>query len=217
MPVYSVIACVVHLHRHHGLSLSQAYHNTLSSYHALRAEHEHASRSALFEARAYGAQFTHTHDGRSTSAVEIERGFAKEGQELRKGARFFAKMFGGPAVTGLGDGTGGAPPRKYRFRVRNTWAPVSQGEKYLQAALTARDGLGGEADGSQSFTSGFGRPPLASPQQTSSSLLDLLSTPPSAAGKGDAQRAGGLNRFGEQNEQQAQQATVSPSSSRGKQ
>ena len=35
-----------------------------------------------------------------------------------------------------------ASQRKYRFRVRPTWAPNTRGSKYLQAALAARDGTG---------------------------------------------------------------------------
>lgn len=142
-----VVACVVHLHRHHGLSLSQAYHNTLSTYYALRAEHEHASRIALFEAKAYGATFAKVRDvnGKpSTTAVEIERGFHREAEELVKGAKYHAKtsnlserlMFGGANEVDQR-----AASRKYRFRIRNTWAPASQGEKYLQAALKARDSV----------------------------------------------------------------------------
>ncbi|PWN31472.1 uncharacterized protein FA14DRAFT_162727 [Meira miltonrushii] len=141
-----VVACVVHLHRQHGLSLSQAYHNTLSTYYALRAEHEHASRIAIFEAKAYGARFAKIRDlngNPSTTAVEIERGFHKEAEELREGAKYYAKtnnlserLFGGAHEVDQR-----AASRKYRFRIRNTWAPVSQGEKYLQAALKARDGI----------------------------------------------------------------------------
>ncbi|CAD6887686.1 unnamed protein product [Tilletia controversa] len=52
-----VVSCTIHLHEKHGLSLSQAYHHSIASYHALRAEHETASRYAVLEAEAYGAQF----------------------------------------------------------------------------------------------------------------------------------------------------------------
>lgn len=140
-----MIACVVHLHRRHGLSLSQAYHNTLSSYHGLRAEHEHSSRIALFEARSYGAVFAHTFDGQPSSAKEIERGFRKEGEELRKGAKAFAKTLNGANLFGSSAGPADeeldeSARRKYRFRVANTWSPNSQGVKYLEAALAARDG-----------------------------------------------------------------------------
>lgn len=142
-----VIACVVHLHRQHGLSLSQSYHNTLSSYYALRAEHEHASRIALFEAKAYGAQFAKIRDvdgNPSTTAVEIERGFHKEAKEILKGAKYLAKTSNTSdrlAFTNANEVDQRANSRKYRFRIRNTWAPASQGEKYLEAALKARDNV----------------------------------------------------------------------------
>ena len=142
-----VIACVVHLHRQHGLSLSQAYHNTLSTYYALRAEHEHASRIAIFEAKAYGASFAKIRDidrNPSTTAVEIERGFHKEAEELLKGAKYYAKNSNsseGLPITSINEIDQRATSRKYRFRIRNSWAPVSQGEKYLEAALKARDSV----------------------------------------------------------------------------
>ncbi|KAK0561001.1 mitochondrial ribosomal small subunit component [Tilletia horrida] len=60
-----VVACTVHLHQQHGLSLSQAYHHTIASYHALRAEHETASRFAVLEAEAYGANMGMTETTRN--------------------------------------------------------------------------------------------------------------------------------------------------------
>ncbi|KAK0553144.1 mitochondrial ribosomal small subunit component [Tilletia horrida] len=65
-----VVSCTIHLHQNHGLSLSQAYHHTIASYHALRAEHETASRFAVLEAEAYGAKFDTTE---STHAFRREQ------------------------------------------------------------------------------------------------------------------------------------------------
>ncbi|KAL9939148.1 hypothetical protein V8E36_001961 [Tilletia maclaganii] len=52
-----VVSCTIHLHQKHGLSLSQAYQHTIASYHALRSEHDIATRYAAHEAEAYGHQF----------------------------------------------------------------------------------------------------------------------------------------------------------------
>jgi small subunit ribosomal protein S23 len=132
----SVVACTIHLHKNHSLSLSQAYHHTLSSYHALRAEHEHASRSAVLEAQAYGAVFTTTSSGEASAAVEIERGFRKEAQELLKGAAHFRKIYraGAGQEAAEGDANSGTT------RVKSASNQYSKGQQYLKAALEARDG-----------------------------------------------------------------------------
>lgn len=136
----SVIAFTIHLHKKHSLSLSQAYHHTLSSYHALRAEHEHATRSAILEARSYGAVFATTVDGEETSAVEIERGYQKEERELKKGAEYFQKTYGMAGNTAgvlstVTDNKTGA------IRVKVATPRFSRGQLYLKAALEARDGV----------------------------------------------------------------------------
>ncbi|UZJ57062.1 hypothetical protein CBS101457_006382 [Exobasidium rhododendri] len=132
-----VVACTLHLHKNHSLSLSQAYHHTLSSYHALRAEHEHASRSAVLEARSYGAVFTTNSLGEATAAVEIERGFRKEGEELLKGAAYFRKIYkaGAGAEAAVADANTGAT------RIKSASDRYSKGQLYLKAALEARDGV----------------------------------------------------------------------------
>lgn len=183
-----VIACVVHLHRRHGLSLSQAYHNTLSTYYALRAEHEHASRIAIFEAKAYGAKFATVRDfpgNPSTTAVEIERGFHKESEELLKGARYLKKINGSPAESStlagdLNEAYQQSTSRKHKFHVRNTWAPVSQGEKYLEAALKARDSVWNKTT---SLTEqGKSAPQNEQPIESFESYLDSLKVPERASG-----------------------------------
>ncbi|KAE8215827.1 hypothetical protein CF327_g956 [Tilletia walkeri] len=68
-----VVSCTIHLHQKHGLSLSQAYHHSIASYHALRAEHETASRYAVLEAEAYGANFGPT---------ETTRAFRREQRQI---------------------------------------------------------------------------------------------------------------------------------------
>lgn len=141
----SVIACTIHLHKKHSLSLSQAYHHTLSSYHALRAEHEHATRSAILEARSYGAVFTTNSNGEATSAVEIERGYAKEGRELAKGAEYFKKTYAlaesaTQVLSSVTDSKTGA------VRVKVASPRFSKGHLYLKAALEARDGVKSDAD-----------------------------------------------------------------------
>ena len=70
-----MVAASLELHQSHGMSLSAAYHHTLSSYYALRAEHENATRYAVFEAVETGAQLDRT---------ETQRSFAKEKESLHK-------------------------------------------------------------------------------------------------------------------------------------
>lgn len=133
---YRVVACTLHLHEHHGLSLSQAYHHTLSSYHALRAEHETASRSALFEALAYGATFNNSpalpNGSGSGGAAETVRGYQKEANELAKGAAYFYQSRGEAAVAD------NATALKAK-RIKNPSTVFSKGEQYLQAALASRE------------------------------------------------------------------------------
>lgn len=141
----------------HGLSLSQAYHHTISSYHALRAEHEHAARSAVREAQAYGGVFTISSDGTPSSASEIERGFRKEGIELSKGALWLASSASGSRDNMLPMQIHSGPQSsKY---TKNIWSPFSRGQKYLQAALEARDRVGTEIE-------------LADAAESTDSLLD---------------------------------------------
>lgn len=136
----SVVACTIHLHKNHSLSLAQAYHHTLSSYHALRAEREHASRSAVLEAQAYGGIFAISEDGKPTAAVEIERGYRKETEELRKGAAYFQRTYGsaGGSIEALSSIT---DLRTGAVRVKSATPRYSKGHLYLQAALERRDGL----------------------------------------------------------------------------
>lgn len=95
MQLYSVISFSVHLHMHHQLSLAHAYRHALAQYHALRAEHETASRYALLEAQAYGAIFAPSQAHKVFTqrirgpmpfhaAPETYRGFLKETQDLAK-------------------------------------------------------------------------------------------------------------------------------------
>jgi len=116
----------------------------LSSYHALRAEHEHASRSAVLEAKSYGAVFAVSSvTGKPTAAVEIERGYKKEGEQLEKGASYFRKSYqaGGAAEAAsiVADEKTGAT------RVKSISNRFSKGQLYLKAALEARDGVPEEA------------------------------------------------------------------------
>ncbi|KDN44911.1 hypothetical protein K437DRAFT_290897 [Tilletiaria anomala UBC 951] len=70
-----VVTATLELHQAHELSLSAAYHTTLASYYALRAEHENASRYAVVEAIASGARFGRT---------QTQRSFEKEGSVLQR-------------------------------------------------------------------------------------------------------------------------------------
>jgi isopenicillin N synthase-like dioxygenase len=104
----------------------------------LRAEHEHASRAAILEAQAYGAVFAVSEDRKPTAAVEIERGYRKESEELRKGAAFFQKTFGSAsssseALSSVTDSSGAV-------RVKSATSKYTKGLQYLQAALDTRDG-----------------------------------------------------------------------------
>lgn len=92
----SVIDFSVHLHRSHSLPLIDAYKHALSQYHALRAEHETASRYAVLEAQAYGGQFGSSSVVQDNfgerlggglplfAAPQTMRGFSKEQAALTK-------------------------------------------------------------------------------------------------------------------------------------
>lgn len=135
-----MVDCTLHLHKHHRLSLAQAYHHTLSSYHALRAEHEHATRAATLEARAYGAIFAISSDGRATTAVETERGYRKEAKELERGAAYFKRVFTG-GTEGDAAGQSITDARTGAIRVKSASQSYSKGFSYLKSALEARDGV----------------------------------------------------------------------------
>jgi hypothetical protein len=116
--------------------------------------------------------FARTHDGQDTSAKEVQRGFRKEGEELRKGAKAFAKTLGGANLFGTAGMAGNdeieeSVRRKYRFRVSNTWSPNSQGVKYLEAALAARDSVSTEEVNEASSTNDT---------PSTESLMNLLSS-----------------------------------------
>jgi hypothetical protein len=105
----------------------------------MRAEQEHASRSAILEAQSYGAIFAISEDGKPTAAVEIERGYRKETEELKKGAAYFQRMYGSAsgsaeALSSVTDARTGS------VRVKNATPRYSKGHLYLQAALDRRDG-----------------------------------------------------------------------------
>ncbi len=105
------------LHESHGLSLSMAYHNTLSSYHALRAEHETASRFAVLEATNIGATF---------GPSETERSFIREGEALEKHARGSAIAAELAASVGVVGGKQDASAQRQ--------ADFSGGQSYLSSA-----------------------------------------------------------------------------------
>ncbi|SJX61219.1 related to RSM25-mitochondrial ribosomal protein, small subunit [Sporisorium reilianum f. sp. reilianum] len=125
--VEDFVACTLAAHRQGGLSLSQAYHNTLSSYHGLKAEHEHASRYAILEAKYYGADLGKT---------ETQRGFEKEDKALESWAAWAA---GGTAG---GDAAAGADAQQQAkaARVKRTDQTFTSGDAYLEAAKAFREG-----------------------------------------------------------------------------
>lgn len=156
---HSVIALTCHLHRHHSLSLAQAYHHSLSQYHTLRAEHETASRYALLEAQAYGATFAPPDvDGKKVdpsdlfadrlgsnsssksmplhAAPETYRGFAKETQALTATAAQLAaesqalNVDGGAGAAGAGGSGEGAKRVKPSMRA-DSW---QAGQSYARQA-----------------------------------------------------------------------------------
>lgn len=124
--VEDFVACTLAAHRQGGLSLSQAYHNTLSSYHGLKAEHEHATRYALLEAKYLGADM-----GKS----ETQRGFEKEDKALESWAVWAA---GGTSA----DAAGGAAETQQTkaARVKRTDQTFTAGDAYLDAAKAFREG-----------------------------------------------------------------------------
>ncbi|CDU24418.1 related to RSM25-mitochondrial ribosomal protein, small subunit [Sporisorium scitamineum] len=125
--VEDFVACTLAAHRQGGLSLSQAYHNTLSSYHGLKAEHEHATRYAILEAKYYGADLGKT---------ETQRGFEKEDKALESWAAWAAGgMAGGDAATGAD-----AQQQAKAVRVKCTDQTFTSGEAYLEAAKAFREG-----------------------------------------------------------------------------
>jgi small subunit ribosomal protein S23 len=63
----------VNLHKHHEITLNEAYAQAVAQFRSLRAEHHVATTTAAMEAEAYGAKFPFT---------EIERNFLKEQKEL---------------------------------------------------------------------------------------------------------------------------------------
>lgn len=125
--VEDVVACTIAAHRQGGLSLSQAYHNTLSSYHALKAEHEHATRYAALEARYYGADL-----GKS----ETQRGFEKEDKALESWAAWAAggAQLGDPATQAT------EVQQVKATRVKRTDDTFTSGQAYLEAAKAFKEG-----------------------------------------------------------------------------
>lgn len=123
--VEDFVACTLAAHRHGGLSLSQAYHNTLSSYHGLKAEHEHATRYAVLEAKYYGADLGKT---------ETERGFEKEDEALDSWAAWAA---GGIVA---GDAAAGEVQQTKAARIKRTDETFTSGQAYLAAAKAFREG-----------------------------------------------------------------------------
>ncbi|SPO22545.1 related to RSM25 - mitochondrial ribosomal protein, small subunit [Ustilago trichophora] len=123
--VEDFVACTLAAHRQGGLSLSQAYHNTLSSYHGLKAEHEHATRYAVLEAKYYGADLGKT---------ETQRGFEKEDKALESWAAWAA---GGMA----GDAANAADLQQTKAaRVKRTDQTFTNGDAYLEAAKAFKEG-----------------------------------------------------------------------------
>ncbi|SAM77140.1 related to RSM25-mitochondrial ribosomal protein, small subunit [Ustilago bromivora] len=125
--VEDVVACTMAAHRQGGLSLSQAYHNTLSSYHGLKAEHEHATRYAALEAKYYGADF-----GKS----ETQRGFEKEDKALETWAAWAA----GGMATGDAANAAADSQQTKAARVKRTDQTFTSGDAYLEAAKAFKEG-----------------------------------------------------------------------------
>lgn len=181
--VEDFVACTLAAHRQGGLSLSQAYHNTLSSYHGLKAEHEHATRYAVLEAKYYGADLGKT---------ETQRGFEKEDKALESWAAWAA---GGAAS---GDAANAADVQQTKaVRVKRTDQTFTSGDAYLEAAKAFREGkisperLGSGAQiassqGSTSFADGSS---LASTTEDADDFLGLAKSAMRAAdaSNGEAQ------------------------------
>lgn len=119
----------------------------MGQYHSLRAEHETASRYALLEAQAYGAQFgppppkflKEQYGNRVWHAApETYRGFAKEEQALDSWA--VAAQGSGSALTTAQ--AAGAVPSKMRMRPGTT-GEWTGGDEYRRGARAI---LAGKAD-----------------------------------------------------------------------
>ncbi|CAO1629834.1 unnamed protein product [Parajaminaea phylloscopi] len=150
-----VIAFSVHLHKHHQLSLAQAYHHALAQYHGLRAEHETASRYAVLEAQAYGASFAPA--GSETlfaerlrgpmplnAAPETYRGFLKETEELAKSAANAerSRQVSAAAASGSAAAAASSSNAKLTIRVKPTPRPGSWsgGSNYTKSSQTILQG-----------------------------------------------------------------------------
>lgn len=120
----SVISCTLHQHRHEDVSLSVAYHHTLSTFYSLRAQQEHATRAAVLEARAYGATFDPT--------PETTRSYAREEAALRAGAAHITGAAANAEATFVQPGR--------RPRIKPTDASWTAGAGYLRVAIATRDG-----------------------------------------------------------------------------
>ncbi|KAN0060635.1 mitochondrial ribosomal small subunit component [Thecaphora frezii] len=126
--VEDFIACTLAAHRQGGLSLSQAYHNTLSSFYAIKAEQEHARRYAILEAKYYGANL-----GRS----ETQRGFEKEEKALESWAAWAS---GDLQAANAPEAATAEAQQAKAPRVKRTDDTFTAGEQYLEAAKAFREG-----------------------------------------------------------------------------
>ncbi|CEH14693.1 Mitochondrial ribosomal protein S25 [Ceraceosorus bombacis] len=138
-----VISCVLLQHKREGISLSAAYHHTLSSFYSLRARAEHSRRSAVAEALAYGATFPIKYgksEYQAGGAREILRFTLREGREIKSGAAFLNPDIIPAApgtTTGAGASATGGQTTERRANARlDSW---TGGTAYLQASRAARD------------------------------------------------------------------------------
>ncbi|PWN51718.1 hypothetical protein IE53DRAFT_393023 [Violaceomyces palustris] len=142
--VEDFIACTLAAHKQGKLSLSQAYHNTLSAYHALRAEREHMIRYANLEARAYGADMGKT---------QTERGFDKEEKALATWNESLVKAMGGSGssetLSPSSDNSATKAPR-----VKRQDQDFTGGERYLDGALSLSRGTLNEAETTSNLEAG---------------------------------------------------------------
>lgn len=142
----SVISCVLLQHKREGISLSAAYHHTLSSFYSLRARAEHSRRSAVAEALAYGATFPIRYgkaEYQAGGAREVLRFTLREGKEIKSGAEILnpapvdSADSGAAGTNQVAGGAGGVPGAEKRTNARlDTW---TGGAAYVQASRAARD------------------------------------------------------------------------------
>ncbi|KAI0066479.1 hypothetical protein BV25DRAFT_1868177 [Artomyces pyxidatus] len=122
------IRFAVHLHEHHGHTLSDAYSTAIGQFRSLRAEHQIATRFAAQEAEAYGAVFgpSVTERGHAAEARVIAENALKK-EQMDEGELVARKRWRMIAARGRGAGAwsrGEEYVRLWKEGVRPDYSPA---------------------------------------------------------------------------------------------